>query len=313
LKFKVDYHIYELQNRHKREGALLRVEFEDESIGYADCHPWSELGDHHLNEQLNRLKMKGPTNLARCSLHFARIDAQARKDKIELLSDKNIPKSHYLASDFLEWCESDVKRIQAYGYTHIKFKVGRQVDKEIAILNKLFSNSQLKLRLDFNEMLSYDQFRSYITKIEVLKPSIDFIEDPFPFQFNEKQWEKIQNEGWFLACDRQAALAVHFPYAAEVIVIKPAIQAESEWKNWTGQRKVVTSYLDHPFGQLTAAYAASLIDPHATEVHGLLSHHTYVPNPFSQKLADLGPAFKVPDGHGFGFESELAKLQWKTL
>lgn len=316
---KIDYHLYHLQAHHslnvqakatRREGALLRVTFGDRSVGYADCHPWPELGDLPLQIQLNRLKDKSPTMLTRCSLRFAQIDAQARKKKQPLLCEGRIPKSHFLATDFFSWSDEEVNRVRQNGFTHLKIKLGRNIDQEICQLLK-FNHTSLLLRFDFNESQTYDSFQRFLDKVAPLKPSIDFIEDPFPF--HAKQWEKIQREGWILACDRHAVHANQHPYAAEVLIIKPAIQQEAEWKNWTNQRRVVTSYLDHPLGQLTAAYAATLIDPDALDVHGLLSHHAYIPNPFSQKLAALGPSFKVPAGEGFGFESELAKLPWKTL
>jgi O-succinylbenzoate synthase len=317
---KVDHSIYYLQaadplkpfgKMARREGALLQVHFGDGTIGYADCHPWPELGDLPLQIQLNRLKEKIPTALMQCSLRFAQLDAQARKKKRALLFEREIPKSHYLATHFTSWTPQEVTRVRDQGFTHLKIKIGRHLDEEGLQLLKLFEKSSLKLRLDFNESLNFESCQRFLNKIEILKPFIDFIEDPFPF--HAKQWEEVQKQGWVLACDRHAVHACQHPRAAAVLIIKPALQQEAIWKNWTNQRRVVTSYLDHPFGQLTAAYTAVLVDPKGEETHGLLSHPTYAPNPFSLKLAQSGPHFKVPAGDGFGFESELVKLPWKPL
>ena len=56
-----------------RRGALIRVDG-----GFADVHPWPELGDAPLDEQLALLARGETTPLTRASLHWARVDADAR-------------------------------------------------------------------------------------------------------------------------------------------------------------------------------------------------------------------------------------------
>ena len=56
-----------------RRGALLRVDG-----GFADVHPWPELGDANLDDQLALLARGETTPLTRASLQFASIDAAAR-------------------------------------------------------------------------------------------------------------------------------------------------------------------------------------------------------------------------------------------
>jgi O-succinylbenzoate synthase len=50
------YFPYELisinQSLGMRQGALLKIVFADHLVGYADCHPWPELGDIPLAEQV---------------------------------------------------------------------------------------------------------------------------------------------------------------------------------------------------------------------------------------------------------------------
>ena len=87
MKNRVKIHLYTLTPRgapnsrttgSARTGALLRVEFADEEIGYADCFPWPELGDAPLSAQLNSIKTGYLTPVTARSLYFASKDAQAR-------------------------------------------------------------------------------------------------------------------------------------------------------------------------------------------------------------------------------------------
>ena len=73
-----------------------------------------------------------------------------------------------------------MEKISAQGYTHVKLKVGRQIDAEGEAILKLFDQSPLKLRLDFNVALTPSSFDVFLENIERLKQQIDFIEDPFP-------------------------------------------------------------------------------------------------------------------------------------
>ncbi|WP_068466475.1 hypothetical protein [Candidatus Protochlamydia phocaeensis] len=313
---KIDYSLYELyasgslQSRSSqtcRSGALVRVYFDKNKIGYADCHPWPELGDLPLEAQLEALKKGGATPLTHCTLALARLDAEAREKKEPLVRAAHIPLSHYLLTNITAASKEMVSEIKLQGYTHVKIKVGRDPKQEAGQLVRLFEGTSLALRLDFNECLTEASFRSFLSLISSLKTAMDFIEDPFPFQ--NKPWEAIQMEGWTLACDRQVQSAVNRPEAAKVLIFKPAVQPEQEWRKKGNQRKIVTSYLGHPLDQVAAAYAASQVDPERKERHGLLSHRVYLPNSFSQHFSWKGPVFELPEA----FETELAKLTWKEL
>lgn len=317
---KVDYALYELEAQHalnaassalKREGALLKVHFDSGRIGYADCHPWPELGDLPLKQQLEHLAKREITVLMHCALELASLDAGDRSQGKSTLIQQNIPKSHFLVINLFDWTSQHVQQMIQQGYTHVKLKVGRCIDREVKCLHALFLHTSLKLRLDFNETLTYDSFRQFLQRIRMLKDQIDFIEDPFPFDLLE--WAAIQQEGWILACDRQVQRACNHPKSAQVLVIKPALQSSAEWQKWMPQTRIVTSYLGHPIGQIAAAYAASYIDPDCLLVHGLLSHHAYRPNLFSRCLNWQNPQFIVPPGAGFGFDQELNQLTWMSL
>lgn len=317
---KITYSPYELKSNNslsvtssalKRQGALLKVTYSSGIIGYADCHPWPELGDLPLKQQLENLAREKLTPLTSCALEFANLDAEARFNGKKILTCKNIPLSHFLVTYILDWTPQHVQQVIQQGYTHVKLKMGRHLEQEIQSLHSLFFNSPLKLRLDFNEILSLTAFRDFLYRIQKLQDHIDFIEDPFPFHVRE--WTIFQKDGWSLASDRQAHLACHQPEAARVLIIKPALQAFDEWKKWIHQTCIVTSYLGHPIGQMAAAYVASQVDPSCSFVHGLLSHHVYHPTVFSQHLNWQNPRFIIPPGKGFGFDQELQQLEWLSL
>jgi o-succinylbenzoate synthase len=308
------------KNTHNvRQGALLRVEFEDETIGYADCHPWVELGDLSLKEQLDLLKKREITPLTQRSLYFAQIDAMARSLKKSAF-DFEIPPSHLLIPNLeqidMEKIDSAIKQ----GFTHFKIKLGGSIPSELKQLSKLsktFSDKEILYRFDFNQRLTPEEFESVLSAFADLKLKIDFIEDPFPF--DKSMWEKFQTKyGIQLGCDYQSHRAIGFPKAADVLVIKPAVQDEAIFlaslKNH--QRLVITSYLDHPIGQLSAAYVASLCsvkDPSRVATCGLLSHLAYQPNAFSEQLKTKGPDLLPPQGTGFGFDALLEKQAWQNL
>src|SRR4051812_26044990 len=83
-----------------RIGALFRVEFAEGQVGYADCHPWSELGDLPLQEQLNQLREGQLTPLTASSLKLARVDAEARSGNQSVWEGLQIPPSHYLMTNW---------------------------------------------------------------------------------------------------------------------------------------------------------------------------------------------------------------------
>jgi hypothetical protein len=82
-----------------RSGALLRIERGPGAPGFSDLHPWPELGDLNLNEQLARLKGNaeaGRTDLLRRALILADLDREAREKNISAFKGLIIPRSHAL-------------------------------------------------------------------------------------------------------------------------------------------------------------------------------------------------------------------------
>lgn len=316
----ISYALYELELKTplnaknavvKKEGALLRVRDESGFFGYADCHPWPDLGDLPLKKQLQELFQGNSTELTRCSLFYAHLDAQARSKRQTLLKNCSVPSSHFLMHHIDGVTPETIQKIVQRGFTHLKIKVGRDLEREAEILTTHLLTPPMKLRLDFNERLTAAAFRTFLKRIECLKEKIDFIEDPFPYDAGE--WTSIQSEGWVLACDRQASRGAGNPDSAKVLIIKPARCPQEEWVKWTDQTRIVTTYLGHPVEQMTAAYVAHQIDPEGMNIHGLLSHHVFSPNPFSQQLNWDGPQYRCPVGTGFGFDEQLEQIHWVGL
>ncbi|MCE5317762.1 MAG: hypothetical protein LLG04_10475 [Parachlamydia sp.] len=302
---KVTHSLYTLQpkdGRHARRGALLRFEFA-EGIGYADCHPWESLGDLPLQHQLELLQQGRLTTLTSRSLHFARIDAKARVQGINLFEGLEVPSSQFLIPDLVRWNPNDLPNLIHMGYTHLKIKLGQDIDAEVPCLQTLLQQCELKVRLDFNNRLSKSQFESFLNRVDSQR--IEFCEDPFPY--DPISWREIQEQGVALALDQGSERAIQAVSSATYLIIKPAVQDESPFLSITNQKIVVTSYLDHPLGQMAAAYVAGRImrvNPSSIVTCGLLSHSTYLENPFSMALKE-GPDFVAPAGTGFGFDRWL--------
>lgn len=294
-----------------RKGALVRVRFPSLGVGYADCHPWPELGDLPLEEQLQSLITGKLTALTAGTWQYAKREAEARGRGVSLLNQKTTVKSHFLITDLCQLTGEDLSQLAKEGYTHLKIKLGKRLEEETKQLLSLFFSSSFILRLDFNERLTFSAFRLFLEKIVHLRPKIDFIEDPFPWQ--PQEWVLIQQEGWILACDRQAERAIHQEEAAQVLILKPATHPFFSSFLSSNQRLVVTSYLGHSIEQIAAASIAAEIDPQGKSIHGLLSHHAYFPNVFSQKLNGRGPNLVSPPGKGNGFDRELEQLTWIIL
>jgi len=319
---KISYAYYELFATHllnsrshatARKGALIRVILNSGAIGYADCHPWPELGDLPVDVQLEMLAKGVRTRLTKCAIELALVDATLRLKKGDKWNTDRCPKSHFLITDLMSCSSRDIEKLVHQGFTHVKIKAGRHIQQEAEMLLAIFRDVPLKLRIDVNEMLTDDQFYSFLNQIKGLKDQVDFIEDPFPY--HPANWAAIQNAGWKLACDRQADAAANQQESASILILKPAIQSIFELPLNSAQTCLVTSYLGHPLGQVAAAYIAAIIDPACLSVHGLLSHHAYQQTSFSSLLNWNGPRFHFPLGTGFGFDQELEELDstWRSL
>lgn len=317
---KILHHPYSLCSRHSinsynkyaaREGILLRVAFPDGCVGYADCHPWIELDDLPWEDQLRSLVNDNLTPLLQRSLMFARQDAEARAQGVSLFKNLKLPSSHYLFSNLHENGTEELDDGIKKGFKKFKLKVSGELG-EVPILQKLVGglpSEHIKLRLDFNSKLTEDDFRRFLDASHSISHFIEFYEDPFPYDY--KSWMSLRADyGIALACDKSVQKALDHQDSVDYFVFKPAAQVVNPPKHGF---TVITSYLDHPIGQLAAMYTAAKAAqefPQQVVAGGLASHFAYEPNLFSQHLVMQGDVLLPPEGNGFGFDDLLTQLNW---
>ncbi len=276
----------------ERHGALLQIETVD-GIGYADLHPWPELGDEPLSRQLDLLRDGVTTRLSARSLALAAKDRAARARGVSAFAGLELPENHYAL-------HSPVGAQAPAGFTHLKFKIGGDLRAERSALEEF---RDFRVRLDFNESLDAAAFREFIEGLEW----IEFAEDPIPWG----GWSDIRGL-CPLAFDRQSSFVEPSEALFDFWIAKPALQDAAESRaiaRKLGVRWLATSYLDHPVGQMTAALEAAGCE----EVCGLASHFSYEPTAYSEALRMNGSRLLAPEGTGIGFDSLLAREDWRTL
>jgi O-succinylbenzoate synthase len=247
---------------------LLRV-----GDGFADLHPWPELGDQTIEEQLELLKRGEPGQQTRASLRFAALDGEARRRGVSLFAGLTIPESHWPGVEPLP------------GFDTVKLKG----------LDSLPPN--VRLRFDFNATLTAAEFLRVAESLP--KERVDFVEDPCPY--DERVWAELRRtSGIRLALDRGSG-------KADVIVHKPALGLDFP----VHDDVVVTSYMDHPIGQFAAALVAAT--HRVNHRCGLFTHVLYEPDAFIERIRADGARLLAPEGTGFGFDDLLDGLSWTSI
>ncbi len=293
--------------RRDFEGALLKV-----GDGCACIHPWPELGDPPLEAELETLRNGGTSTLLERALHCASVDGEARREGRDLFEGLGVPRSHRIVQD-----PADVDTSR---FTRFKVKLGADLEANEALMEgvcEAIGESDALLRPDFNEVLEPDVFLKFATLCSPeIRDRIDFVEDPCPY--DEDTWDDLETAlGCPLAVDRSAARAVDGRF---VRVLKPATDPVEDLARAAERRAlrtVVTSYMEHPLGQVYAAWSAAklsvefpdTIDP----VCGLLTHELFEPDAFIEKLRIDGCRLVPPGGNGLGFDDLLDGLPWKKL
>lgn len=280
LRDAIFYSPYELRPKRPlsaiagpRRGALLRA-----GDGFADVHPWPELGDAPIDEQLARLARGETTPLTEASLEFAGIDAAARRAGRNVFDGLTIPPSHWPGAD------------PPPQFDTVKLKTLDVIPDRV------------RLRIDFNARLTADEFVRVAATLP--RERIDFVEDPCPY--DEATWAELRERtGLRLALDMERGDKP--PHSIDVLVIKPAYQEIP----CDDAEIVVTSYMDHPLGQLCAAYAAATA--RITTTCGLVTHVLYEPDAFIERMRIDGTRLVPPGGTGFGFDDLLEALPWRRL
>lgn len=314
----VKYAPYELKSRggKVRTGALLKV-----GEGYADLHPWPELGDLPLAEQLASLRQSKSTPLTRNALEFARADAAARSRQVSLFQDLPPPPlSHALWNGDV----AELSKLADEGFEILKVKIS---PANVASLKVLKDFPQFRIRLDANN--SFAGASDFLNVLAQFSGNLQFVEDPFTFSIPE--WRKVSEDKVALALDRKVELAPQAvvemplpdvtlpPVPFEYLILKPAVDNVPAWIEVAHQnilRVVVTTYLGHPLGSVQSAWVAARLcqeHPLLVDEGGLLSHRHYETTAYSAQLANAGPAWKNPEGIGAGFAELLAREKWLSL
>lgn len=298
-----------VSSRSEFDGVLIKV-----GSGYGCIHPWPELGDPPLEKCLADLAGARRWPIVRRALRCAEYDAAARGRDESLFEEMEVPMSHAtLPSTDIEFAMQAVEA----GFTHLKLKCGRNAAKEQACIKAVVeTHPAIRWRLDFNETLEPPGLIEWLGGLsEAAGRSIDFLEDPCPY--SETAWKKLFRDTRIpLAVDREAAPNSG---SAQCCIIKPAIDEPwllAETALGHGQRLVVTSYMDHPFGQTFAAWEAARLGlqfPGQPGICGLRTDILFQPDAFSEALGDWSPTFRPPRGTGLGFDDQLDELPWTRL
>lgn len=283
--------------RSKHPGALIRV-----GDGFACLHPWPELGDLPLADQLLLLKNGGSSPLVSQVLRCAAADGEARRAARSLF-DTPVPESHWLV---LPGDEPDKAR--AKGFSVAKIKVGQELSEVVGQV-MLWAGSGFRIRLDANERLSMSAFLEFWASLKSVEGSIDCIEDPTPW--NREQWSFLHESAIPVAVDRDLEARFESGYTA---VVKPAV---TNWIPPEGETFFVTSYMDHGVGQAWAAAEALRLASSSQGMQmregGLLTHRCFETDDFFDRLSVKGCRLQSPGGTGLGFDDLLEALPWKRL
>jgi O-succinylbenzoate synthase len=298
-----------ISNRRDFEGALIQIDG-----GYGCIHPWPELGDPTLEKCLADLAGARRWPIVRRAIRCAEYDREARAFENSLFEEMEVPASH---ATLAKADAAEIALAVEAGFTTVKLKAGRNLFAESKFLEAMtLEFPALQWRLDFNESLNSEQAAEFLLALsEKARAAIDFVEDPCPF--SETSWTELRRKTRVkLAVDLEATPQ---SAAAQVMVIKPAIDEPfllGEAAIAHNQRVVMTSYMDHPVGQVFAAWEAARLElqfPGLVGMCGLQTHHLFETHEFSEVLGPWSPEFKVPDGRGLGFDDLLASQPWTRL
>ena len=338
---KISTHVYTLQPgpdparaaRTPRQGALLQVEFDDHSTGYADLHPWEQFGHAPLAEQLASLRNIHPAPLANLALRHARTDAAARRAGVSLFDGLPEVRSHALFTDWTDAPRRAFEQCVAEGYAAAKLKIGQDPERECAALNAL-ADLPLRWRLDANAQGRDERVARPLDSIRTSGPlvptqflaqlssrictNLEFLEDPTPY--DPSAWSTLaEREKLPLALDWELPSSPPPWPGAQILVIKPAFQDAFPLAlaaAHAGMEIVVTHSMDHPLGQAVALWTAMrLRQRHGALVRdgGLQAIGLYQPDEFSAQIKTNGPVTTPPLGTGFGFDDLLGRLPWQPL
>lgn len=293
---------------YRRQGCLLKIEYANGRVGYSDLHPWPELGDPILSELLKFIGNKETHPLLLAAYAAAQWDSKVRSGMSPQLRQLLIPQSHYLLPQPLEVSDKIFEELKRQGYSHVKLKMGCNLELEGEWLQALSSDTTraFKWRLDFNQSFQTNlEFANWCEKLpEDFLRQVDFFEDPVatPFVASKVFWDVS-----FLTCQLAPEAQV---------VIKPSRCEVENVMKYHPSRKIFTHAMGHPLGQiydmLRAAETYSLVE-NADEVCGLQCRNMYHSNEWSERIIYLGPQTSLNFDSEFIFSDLLKELAWVRL
>lgn len=326
---KFYYSLYELQPKKfrpkdplppVRKGAILKVEWNDEQIGYADLHPWPEFGDLELESQLAELRQMRLTPLVEQAIWLASIDAKGRKDRKNTFDNQSMMKNNALLLRINPYTVELLDPLVKQGFTKVKFKVGENIEDEIGLVNRVANTHQMIMRLDFNSRLTWASFQKFVDGLSpTAKRQIEYVEDPFPY--NPEQWSKARKLVP-MAIDWELKRVPHNQkelIEADVLVLKPThddVNVRVDQALRCNARMTVTSHMGHPLGvmqcmqvaqDLQSRYPNYVLDP------GCMTFDVYEPTEYHSLLNIQGPYIRKVGGWGIGFDFVLKSQKWNQL
>lgn len=329
MNIKISYSPYQLKPQHllnsnasaeERSGFLLKVEWpEDGRVGYADLHPWTELGDASIEDQMSDLRLGRMSSQIEQSVWLADRDAHMRKEGRGIFDSMPSVRNNFIVTDFSKVNEELLAQLLKQQFTSLKVKVGRDLAKEARFVNQVAAKG-FSLRLDFNAAASLSTVKKFIHDLNPSTLSkLEYIEDPIPFDMEEwallRQLVPLALDNQFSRVDWSEVTAVPF----DVLIVKPAkidvskaVQICQQFK----LRATVTSYMDHPVGVMHALGIAMDLKkkfPNMMNDPGCLTHTLYQMDSFSAAVTAQGPYFMGAKDVGIGFTSLLEKLTWYKL
>ena len=288
------------------EGVLVRV-----AGGVGCLQPWPSLGDDPLDVHLAALAAGRVTPLAARALECARTDGQARRGGRWLFAGLAVPPSHAILPGTPS--AGAIVAAAREGVGAVEVKAGPEWRQRLEAWAGACALPDVRLRLDFNETLDPGEAAAMVAAVaRWLGPGVDFIEDPCPF--DRDVWARLESSsGLRLAADRACAR----PGADRFLgVLKPAVEdadAVVAAAARSGRKLVVTTNMDHPVGQLWAAWHAARAASAGVLAGpcGLLTHTLFAEDEFSRRLSVSGGVLIGPPGTGLGYDDLVQALPWR--
>jgi o-succinylbenzoate synthase len=303
-----------------RKGALLKCEWPNQQIGFADCHPWAEYGDADIDLQIRSLARGHVSGLLEQTIWLARKDAMMRVEQRNGFEGGEKVKNHFLVQNINKLDDRSLDEIKSNGFSTLKIKVGRDHEQEVEQLIRILKLSPFKVRLDFNSSGDFSVLERFMYRIEPgLRARIEFVEDPFPY--DEESWSdanKIVPLAADFECENIDWKKMKKP-PFQVLIVKPARMDVDKALNRCstfGLKAVVTSSMDHSLGVAHSAVVAMEIKrahPNLLLECGCLSLRSYRPDEFSNKIVVQGPYIVRTSGYGVGFDELLKQASWVPL